>query len=225
MKFTSKLMAGASAVAFLAGIGGATAQAPQKQEGQPSVQMEQKSGTSLKQEGGAGRVESKQDTDVKAQQGNRQGQTEMKASGKAQTETETKASGKAQTGTETKASGSAETGTKKDGRAQTESKKDGQAQTDAKSGGGDKAANVQLNSEQRTKISQSIKSQNVKRITNVNFNISVGTRVPRNYTFYPLPATVVSFVPAYRGYLYIVVGDDMLIIHPRTYEIVAVIAV
>jgi hypothetical protein len=39
----------------------------------------------------------------------------------------------------------------------------------------------------------------------------------------PLPATLVAVVPAYRGYLYIVVGNELLIVHPRTYEIVAVI--
>jgi hypothetical protein len=47
--------------------------------------------------------------------------------------------------------------------------------------------------------------------------------VPRTVELAPLPAPILAVVPAYRGYLYIVVGDDLLIVHPRTYEIVAVI--
>jgi hypothetical protein len=43
--------------------------------------------------------------------------------------------------------------------------------------------------------------------------------------FYPLPATVVEVYPAWRGYLFILVGNDIVIIEPRSHRIVAVIAV
>jgi hypothetical protein len=86
---------------------------------------------------------------------------------------------------------------------------------------------VQLNQEQRTKISQTIKSKDVNlrsvNRTEINFQINVGAVVPRTVTLYPLPAPIVAVVPAYRGYLYIVVDGDLIIIHPQTYEIVAVI--
>jgi len=36
-------------------------------------------------------------------------------------------------------------------------------------------------------------------------------------------APIVAIVPQFRGYLYIIVDDQLLIIHPTTYEIVAVL--
>lgn len=93
--------------------------------------------------------------------------------------------------------------------------------------GGDTEKPAQLNETQRTQISSTLREKNVnlKRVerTNINFNINVGAVVPRTIGLVPLPAPIVAVVPAYRGFLYIVVGDDLLIVHPRTYEIVAVI--
>jgi hypothetical protein len=57
----------------------------------------------------------------------------------------------------------------------------------------------------------------------VNFSISVGTVVPRSVHVYEVPADIVEIVPAYRGYKYIVVRDEILILDPRTLRIVAII--
>ena len=98
-------------------------------------------------------------------------------------------------------------------------------QTDSKTT--DSKTSVQLDDQQRTKISQTIRQKdvNIRRVsrTEINFTINVGAVVPRTVTLYPLPAPIIAVVPAYRGFLYIVVDDQMLIIHPRTLEIVAVI--
>jgi Protein of unknown function (DUF1236) len=95
---------------------------------------------------------------------------------------------------------------------------DGKSQTVGQAGAGGK-----LSTEQRTKISTVIKQQNVKSVTNVNFSISVGTRVPRDVAFQPLPAEVVTIYPEWRGYDFILVRDQILVIEPDTHEIVAVI--
>ncbi len=84
----------------------------------------------------------------------------------------------------------------------------------------------ELSSEQRSQISSTFRSQsNLHRIdrNRVSFSVNVGTVVPRSFNLVPLPAPIYSVVPAYRGYLYVVVGDDLLIIHPRTHRIVAVL--
>lgn len=85
------------------------------------------------------------------------------------------------------------------------------------------SASVNLSDQQRTRISQSISQQRVRAETNVNFNISVGTNIPRNVRLYPLPAAVLAIVPQYRGYSYLVVRDEIVIVEPRSYRIVAVI--
>jgi hypothetical protein len=84
----------------------------------------------------------------------------------------------------------------------------------------------ELSTEQRTKISSSMRShKNLYRVdrAKVNFDINVGTVVPRSLNLALLPAPIISAVPFYRGYLYMVVGDQLLIVHPRTHEIVAVL--
>lgn len=80
-----------------------------------------------------------------------------------------------------------------------------------------------LTTEQRTKISTTIKQSNVRPVTNVNFNVSVGTVVPRSVTLHALPATVVEVYPQWRPYRFILVGDEIVIIEPDTYRIIAVI--
>lgn len=88
---------------------------------------------------------------------------------------------------------------------------------------GQAGAGAKLSTEQRTTIRTSITKQNVKPVTNVNFSISVGTRVPRTVTFHPLPAEVITIYPAWRGYEFFLVNDEIVVVNPRTLEIVAVL--
>jgi hypothetical protein len=55
----------------------------------------------------------------------------------------------------------------------------------------------------------------------LNVSVSVGTRVPETVHFYPVPVEVIVVHPELRGYNYILVGDQIVIIDPRTHEIVA----
>jgi hypothetical protein len=88
---------------------------------------------------------------------------------------------------------------------------------------GQAGAGAKLSGEQRTRITTVIRSQHVQPMTNVNFSISVGTRVPRDVSFHPLPEEVVTIYPEWRGYEFILVNDQVVVIDPRTFEIVAVI--
>jgi Protein of unknown function (DUF1236) len=88
---------------------------------------------------------------------------------------------------------------------------------------GQAGAGAKLSSEQRTKITTVIRDQRVAPVTNVNFSISVGTRVPRDVTFHPLPAEIVTIYPDWRGYEFILVRDQIVVVDPRTFEIVAVL--
>ena len=82
-------------------------------------------------------------------------------------------------------------------------------------------ASVNINDQQRTRIGQSVARLNVRPLTNVNFSLSVGTVVPRDVHLSTLPADVVEIVPQYRGYSFVVVKDQIVIVEPSSYRIVA----
>jgi hypothetical protein len=88
---------------------------------------------------------------------------------------------------------------------------------------GQAGAGAKLSTEQRTKITTVFKSQHVQPVTNVNFSISVGTHVPRNVGFHPLPAEIVTIYPEWRGFEFFLVGNQIVVVNPRTLEIVEII--
>jgi hypothetical protein len=89
-------------------------------------------------------------------------------------------------------------------------------------GQGAASGSAKLSTEQRSKITTIIRQHKVEP-THLNVSVRVGTRVPESVHFYPLPAEVVDIYPEWRGYDYILVGDEIVVIDPRTHEIVAVL--
>ena len=81
-----------------------------------------------------------------------------------------------------------------------------------------------LSTEQHAKIWSTLRGEKAERLTNVEFSTRVGGVVPATVHLYRLPVSIVEYVPQYRGYEYILVGDEILIVDPRTLRIVAVIA-
>jgi Protein of unknown function (DUF1236) len=92
---------------------------------------------------------------------------------------------------------------------------------------GNARANVQLNDEQRTRIRQTvIDARGAPRIDHVNFNIAVGTVVPRTgVRFVPVPATLARIEPSWRGLRYFIYEQELVLIDPATMTIVAVVTV
>jgi hypothetical protein len=85
-------------------------------------------------------------------------------------------------------------------------------------------AAVKLSQDQRTKIKDVIvRDRDVARVPSASFSLSVGATVPRTVHVRVLPSDVVTIVPEYRGFDYVVVGDQLLIIDPVTMEIVAIL--
>jgi hypothetical protein len=89
-------------------------------------------------------------------------------------------------------------------------------------GQGAAAGRANLSSEQRTKISAVFKRHRVTP-AHLNVSVQVGTRVPDSVHFYPIPQDVVVIYPEWRGYDYILVGDQILVIDPGSHEIVAIL--
>ena len=90
---------------------------------------------------------------------------------------------------------------------------------------GDKARQIDLSGDKRMKVTTAFRDvgSNVKRRTNVDIDISVGRRLPRDWDFVPVPVAVIEIVPEYRSYYFAYVGDEYIIVEPDTYEVVAVL--
>ena len=81
---------------------------------------------------------------------------------------------------------------------------------------------ARLSTEQRTKITSIIRQHKVEP-TKLTVSVSVGTRLPESVRLYPLPAQVIVVYPEWRGLEYILVGNQIAVIDPRTHEIVAIL--
>jgi hypothetical protein len=87
---------------------------------------------------------------------------------------------------------------------------------------------VNLTSEQKTKIRTSVlQSSSAPKIerSKVNFNIGVGTVVPRTINLVAVPPTLVEIHPQWRGYRYFIVDEEIIIVEPSSFKIVAVVSV
>jgi hypothetical protein len=85
------------------------------------------------------------------------------------------------------------------------------------------AAPAAISAEQHVKIRESIRGEKAAPYSGAHFSITVGEVVPRTVHLYALPSRIVEYAPQYRGYEYILVGDVILIVDPRTMRIVAAI--
>lgn len=77
--------------------------------------------------------------------------------------------------------------------------------------------------QRQTRISQAIARLNVQPLNNVNFSVAVGTVIPRNVRLQTLPPDAVQMVPQYRGYNFVVVRDEIVIVEPSSHRIVSVL--
>ena len=89
-------------------------------------------------------------------------------------------------------------------------------------GQGAAAGAANLSSTQRTKITTIIRQHKVQP-THLDISVRVGARIPESVHFYPLPVEVVDVYPAWRGYDYILVGDEIIVVDPHNHTIVAVL--
>jgi hypothetical protein len=85
-------------------------------------------------------------------------------------------------------------------------------------------ASATMTTEQNVKFRDTLRAEKTERLTGVQFSISIGDEVPATVRFHRLPARIVEYAPQYRDFDYILVGDDILILDPRSHRIVAVIS-
>jgi hypothetical protein len=225
---TNRLMISVAAVALIAGTGFANAQATGTERSAPSAEHAAPSSAAPMNHDGASQSGTTQ-SDQKMQppgSKNQRAQDNMKANPKGEKsaqdnnmKSDQPKGMKAQTdekgsaGKDMKAE-DRNSNTNADSKAAAESK----SQTVGQAGAGGK-----LSGEQRTRIGTVIRGQHVQPVAKVNFSISVGTRVPHEMSFHPLPPEVVTYYPEWRGYEFFLVNEQIIVVDPRTFEIVAVI--
>ncbi len=156
--------------------------------------------------------------DMKAE--GREGSKDMKAEGREGSK-DMKAQGREGQNTNMNAEQKGAADSKSQTTTQSQTGQPSQSQTTT----GQAGAGAKLSTEQRTKITSVIREQRVQPATNVNFSIAVGTRVPRTVSFHPLPREVVTIYPEWRGYEFFLVNNQIVVVNPRTLEIVDVIEV
>jgi uncharacterized protein DUF1236 len=83
-------------------------------------------------------------------------------------------------------------------------------------------ARTRLSIEYRERLHRSFDLERA-RVRDPKFDFHVGHRVPRDLRLFPVSSEAVTFFPYYRDYRYFVVGDEVCIVDPRTYEVVDVI--
>ena len=122
-----------------------------------------------------------------------------------------------------KADAKTKAGTKADGKTLDRSSQKAIDAKAATTGQGATGGSANLSTEQRTSIRTVITRQKVRPMTNVTFAISVGAEVPRSVRFHRVPTELVHIYPHWRGYDYFLVGDQIVVVNPRTHQIVAVL--
>jgi hypothetical protein len=178
----------------------------QKSKSMSSENDKAKGGKDMKAEGREG------SKDMKAE--GREGSKDMKAEG-----SKDKAQSREGQNTNMNAEQKGAADSKSQTTTQSQPGQTGQSQTTV----GQAGAAAKLSTEQRTQITTVIRSQHVQPLNNVNFTISVGTRVPREVRFHPLPREVVTIYPEWRGYEFVLVNNQIVVVDPRTFEIVAIL--
>ena len=72
-------------------------------------------------------------------------------------------------------------------------------------------------------IRSTIMQQRAEPPAGIHYKFSPGNVAPRNVTLQPLPPDVVRAHPAWRGHMYFLAGDQIVIVEPTTLRIVSIL--
>jgi Protein of unknown function (DUF1236) len=184
--------------------------------GMKATQSEQKPPTAGKNQRAEDNMPGQKSKSMSSDNDNTKGPgKDMKAEGREERNGNMKAEGREDRNGNMKAEGRED----RNGSMKAEGREENRSQTTT----GQAGAGAKLSTEQRTRITTVIRDQHVAPVNNINFSIAVGTRVPRDVSFHPLPVEVVTVYPEWRGYEFFLVRDQIVVVDPRTLEIVAVL--
>jgi len=107
--------------------------------------------------------------------------------------------------------------------AQSPQRQDNQQGKSGQAAQGQSQGSKTLTTEQKTTIRNTVVAKG-PRATNVNFNVSVGTTVPTSVRVVAVPSTLIEIYPEWRGHMYFIVNDEIIIVDSR-HRIIAVLPV
>jgi Protein of unknown function (DUF1236) len=86
---------------------------------------------------------------------------------------------------------------------------------------------LRLSDERRTRVStafsQTVERMNVRPLSRSEVSVSVGGVLPRSVRALDVPADIVRINPEFRGHKFVVVEDEIVIVEPRSYRVVAML--
>jgi hypothetical protein len=98
---------------------------------------------------------------------------------------------------------------------------------DTRADRGSRRDSISLSANQQQRMTARLSAQidrlDVQPISRTRISASIGSVIPRSIRLYALPPDVVSIYPRFRGYSFVLVEDEYVIIEPRTRQIVTVI--
>jgi hypothetical protein len=216
-----QLISGLSAIALLAAAGVALAQEKGGREASPSAAPGANAGAERGNEGSP--ASEKGAASQRPIQGARKGPENEKSSQREQSsergapaekmDSNSKDSGAAKDRKESSSSTGAASGESGKSSPSTE----GRNETSSKQ-------HVSLSGDQRTRVQTVFKGHRGSARSDVHVDARIGVAIPRTVTLIEMPEDVVVLVPEWRQYRYILIGDEICIVDPDTFEIIDVIA-
>jgi hypothetical protein len=84
-------------------------------------------------------------------------------------------------------------------------------------------SHVSLSGDQRTRVQTVFKGHRGSARADVHVDARIGVAIPRTLTLIAIPEDVVVIVPEWRQYRYVLIGDEICIVDPDTFEIIDVV--
>jgi hypothetical protein len=88
--------------------------------------------------------------------------------------------------------------------------------------GSETRTSATISEDRQQRVVDVLSRQRSAEVRDVNISVSIGTTLPPRVRPRPLPREVISIVPEYRNYDYVVVRDEIVIVEPRTRRVVHV---
>ena len=85
------------------------------------------------------------------------------------------------------------------------------------------AQSQEMSRDQQAKIRDSLASNDSARVDHADFGLNLGARVPANERLQPLPPEAEAIDPRLTGNKFLIVENEIVIVDPRTYSVVALI--